>query len=259
MATINFPNGPNYADLIRTRSVISDGGGPAKSNRFLVNIPKPIDGLNGFQKDLTLLCEAAEFPGRGLFTVDNRYYGPNFKIPYQTTYEDLTLTFLVRDKFLERQYFDGWMNAINPIDSYNFNYRADYTTNIELFQLSDIGTPVRNTVNGVSVPSGETFVKTQYAFTFEKAYPVLVNPQPVTWADDNFHRLSVTFTYTRWYRRGLDKYTTSGVGSELALPEVQPATIVNNNGTTSPTNGTGSLDWYGEAMRRGAMNSNPTQ
>jgi hypothetical protein len=35
-----------------------------------------------------------------------------------------------------------------------------------------------------------------------------VNPQQVTWADDNFQRITVSFTYTKWTRPKLDKQAT---------------------------------------------------
>jgi hypothetical protein len=51
------------------------------------------------------------------------------------------------------------------------------------------------------------------------AYPILVNPQPMTWSDDIFQRLVVTFTYTHWTRPGLDPEpswsTPSGYSFEL--------------------------------------------
>lgn len=175
-------------DMERFRGVSSSDGGPAKSNRFLVQItggPLFLKGSN-IQEDLSFLCEASEFPGRGFMSTDVRYYGPNFKAPYQTVYEDLNLTFICRDEFRERQFFDDWLNYINPIDSYNFQYKDYYTSTIRLHQFA------------------ETENTARYSFTFDKAYPVLVSPQPVTWADDNFHRLTVSFTYVRWYRENFD-------------------------------------------------------
>jgi hypothetical protein len=38
---------------------------------------------------------------------------------------------------------------------------------------------------------------------------MLINPQPVTWADDQIQRLSVTFTYHKWRRAGYDKRVSS--------------------------------------------------
>jgi hypothetical protein len=172
-------------DMDRFRGVSNDSGGPAKSNRFLVQIEGgPF--ADDIQQDLMFLCEAAELPGRGFMSTDIRYYGPNFKAPYQTVYEDLNLTFICRDQFKERKFFDDWLDYINPVRSFNFTYKDNYTTQIRLHQFSEIEN------------------KATYSFTFEKAYPILVSPQPATWADDNFHRLTVSFTYWRWYRENLD-------------------------------------------------------
>jgi hypothetical protein len=171
------------ADMNRFRGVSNEQGGPAKSNRFLVEI----DGgpqLNPVQNDLTFLCEAAELPGRGFMSTDIRYYGPNFKVPYQSVYEDLNLTFICRSEFLERSFFDNWLNFINPVMDFNFRYRKEYNSTVKIHQFSELSDdPV-------------------YTFVFDEAYPILVSPQPATWADDNFHRLTVSFTYKRWYRTG---------------------------------------------------------
>lgn len=204
MSSTVFTNPPEFLGLDSYRSAVSKDGGPSKANRFVARInslPSKIQrrGIyNGLLKELIYLCEAAEFPGRGFMNVDVRYYGPNFKSPFQTTYEDLNLTFLVRDKFLERQLFDDWLELINPSNSYDFNYRKDYICNIDLFQMSDIeetNTPVTNPNKKVAA---------QYKFNFEEAWPILVNPMPVNWAEDNFHRLTVSFTYKRWHRERLD-------------------------------------------------------
>lgn len=176
------------------------GGGPAKSCRFgvVINLPRIFLGdrnANAFNviNDLSYLCEATELPGRRVDTVDLRYYGPNFKVPYQPVYDDISMTFVCRNDQQEREFFDDWMEKINPSDTYNFNYKDDYSTTITMFQFDD-----------QSLPS--------YAFTIYEAYPIFVNPQPVTWVDDNFQRLTVTFTYMNWRRKNKDQqYTRADV------------------------------------------------
>lgn len=191
MASVKFPNSLIEQNMDAARSVSNNYGGPAKSNRFLVQIlGTPPNSAGQILDDLSFLCEASELPGRGFMSTDIRYYGPNFKAPYQTVYEDLNLTFICRDEFLEREFFDNWMAYINPVNSYNFAYRDQYAKTIKLLQLSDYSNEVK------------------YSFTFDEAYPILVSPQPATWADDNFHRLTVSFTYVRWYREYLDDLTT---------------------------------------------------
>jgi hypothetical protein len=209
MASVAFDNIVTELNMNRFRGVTNDKGGPAKSNRFLVQINSPTSLNNSTRYDLTFLCEAAELPGRGFMSTDIRYYGPNFKAPYQSVYEDLNLTFICRDEFSEREFFDNWMSIINPVDTFNFEYKDNYTGEIVLQQYSDYEN------------------NATYSFTFDKAYPILVSPQPATWADDNFHRLTVSFTYLRWYRKNLDNINpVDGTTSELLADRLRQLNIL---------------------------------
>ena len=203
MASFNINDAPRELEMTDFMSVSNDLGGLVKACRYAVLISQPRVALqtgnfgtstgNGVLRDLTYLCEATEFPGRGFNTIDLRYYGPNFKVPAQTVYEDLNMTFICRAESYERQLFDDWMEAINPSQSFDFKYKDDYSTTITLYQYTEVATDQEQTVP-----------KATYAFTLYEAFPVLVNAQPVTWADDGFQKLTVTFTYTKWRRKGYD-------------------------------------------------------
>lgn len=199
MAIFNFVNVTEDFNMIDFKSVSEQYGGLAKACKFAVRIVPSSSYLARYgdiMSDLVYLCEAAEYPGRGLNTMDVRYYGTNFKVPFQTSYEDMTLTFLCRAESPERMFFDDWMNLINPTSTYDFSYRDQYSCEIQIFQYGD-----DNVVN--------------YQFSLLDAFPVLVNPQQLTWADDQFLRLGITFTYNKWVRPHLDDLTnnmaTSGV------------------------------------------------
>lgn len=189
MPVSNISNAPSFFSMDRFKAISDKYGSLAKSCRFAVRINpqgSQVTSISGgFQNDLMYLCEAAEYPGRGFLNVDVRHYGPNFKLPYQSTYEDITLTFLCRNESIERLFFDNWQMVINPIDTFNFSYRDDYRAQIDVFQIDDKG-------------------DAQYHFSLLDAYPVLVNPQQLTWADDQFLRLGVTFTYSWWTRPNVD-------------------------------------------------------
>lgn len=175
-------------------------GGLVKSSRYSIRIV-PIGQFllqleyGRFLEHFTYLSDSAEMPGRAFMSVDHRYYGPNFKMPFQSQYEDMTMTFLCRTESLERQFFDDWMEIINPTNLWDFNYRDQYRANIEIFQLA---------AHADGEDERATAPKAVYKWTVWDAYPITINPQPVTWADDNFQRLSVTFTYTKWTRVGRD-------------------------------------------------------
>lgn len=194
MASINITNAPsrNTLSMQSFRSVSDDLGGLARACRFIVRIlpqgrfVQDINEGGVMTRDLIYLTEMAEIPGRGFMNIDLRYYGPSFKLPFQTTYEDLNLGFICRAESLEREFFDNWMTVINPINTWDFNYRDDYRSRIEIFQFSDVEhTPT-------------------YKATIHNAYPILVNQQPLLWTDDQFMKLIVSFTYTHWSREGID-------------------------------------------------------
>lgn len=202
-------------DVIRSK-FNAQYGQPAKNCRFAVVITPPaIFGYLGkntaVAQDLTYMCESAEMPGRAFLNVDLRHYGPSFKLPFQSKYEDSNMIFICRSKSYERQFFDDWLSAINPVDTFDFNYRNEYSCAIRIFQLSEEATSSSQFSNGA--PGAN------YAFTLHNAYPILVNPQPHTWADDQITRLGVTFTYTWWTRESLDPNPgTTQSGNRLVLP-----------------------------------------
>lgn len=202
MPDFPFTNSPTALGMNDALAIMNKYGGLAKSCRFAVRINRPPFlaslGASSADKnvigDFTYLCEAAEMPGRGFANADVRYYGPNQKIPVLTQYEDTTLTFVCRNESYERQFFDDWMQYINPTNSFNFNFRKEYETTVEIMQFAEYA---KNT----NLPAEP---KETYRVTLFNAFPLLVNPQPMTWADDQLLRLSVTFTYHKWRRVGID-------------------------------------------------------
>jgi hypothetical protein len=131
---------------------------------------------------LALQCESAELPGRTLTTADVKIYGPTFKVPYQTQYGDISLTFLCTNDFFERKLFDRWMEAIHPSDTNNLRFPKGqvtrYMTNIKIIQYDD-------------------FIKQIYAVELIDAFPIGVAPQALSWGEDGFHRLQVQFAYQK--------------------------------------------------------------
>jgi hypothetical protein len=134
-------------------------------------------------RNLALQCESAELPGKTFTTADVKIYGPTFKVPYQTQYGDTSLTFLCTNDFYERKLFDRWMEAIHPSDTNNLRFpkgnKSRYLTNIKIIQYDD-------------------FIKQIYAVELIDAFPIGVAPQSLSWSDDGFHRLVVSFAYQKY-------------------------------------------------------------
>ncbi len=78
-------------------------------------------GYGPFLRDMMYLCDATEFPGRGMDILETRYYGPAINFPRNSKYSgELSMSFLVRNEAFERQLFDDWMEIINPTNTFDF-------------------------------------------------------------------------------------------------------------------------------------------
>ena len=143
----------------------------------------PVGANSTLSRYLALQCETAELPGRTLMTQEAKIYGPTYKVPYQSQYNEMTLTFLCTNEFWERKLFDRWIEAIMPSDTNNMRYAKDeatrYMTPIKVIQYDD-------------------FIKQIYAVELVDAFPIGISAQPLSWAEDGFHRLSVQFAYQRY-------------------------------------------------------------
>ena len=155
----------------------------ARPSRFDVQIPIPIL-LAPFYKDtaktLNYRCEVTELPGRTFATTERKIGSvPIQKMPYQTTYEDVQMTFIVGGDMNERMFFDQWMELINPNYSYNFRYKNQYATDIAINQYD-----MKNNLI--------------YKSVLIDAFPLAVNQLDLDWTADNYHRLTVLFAYSKW-------------------------------------------------------------
>jgi hypothetical protein len=166
----------------------------ARPSRFDVVIATPLilapyitDARN-----LTYRCESAQLPGRTFATTEQKIgSNPVERYPYLTTFNDIDLTFIVDDDMKQKNYFDLWLELINPSYSYNYQYKSNYATVI--------------TINQYDVTNNLT-----YTVDLFDAYPISVNQLDLDWSADGHHKQVVTFAYTRWQNNSLQ-----GLGQQL--------------------------------------------
>lgn len=203
MASFVTSNIPSDTTMIDFRANLDKLGSAAHGCRFAVRIlPSGTDnfltqlGYSGILRDMTYLCEAVEFPGRGFDFIETRYYGPIAQRPYNPKYSgEFSMTLLTRQEAFERQMFDDWLEVINPTNTFDFSYPEFYECSIDVFQLSDYPES-----SGGAPRKG----KASYLWQIQNAWPIQVNPQQVTWADNDVLRLNISFAYRHWIRPGRD-------------------------------------------------------
>ena len=175
----------------------------ARPNRFDVNIPIPLTLIQyrNISQRLTFRCENANLPGRTISTTDQKIYNIVEKFPNQTTYQDMDMTFIVGGDMAEKQFFDAWLELINPTTNFNFKYKGDYSTSI--------------TVNQYDINNNLT-----YTIELIDAYPIAVNQLDLDWSNDGYHKLTVVFAYTYWKNNSLNNILqnalTAGIGGGIS-------------------------------------------
>jgi hypothetical protein len=186
----------------------SRGGGPSKPSKFLIQIIPPYfaENLGQFStriypadqsdlnrlRDLTFQCESTELPGRTISTSDILIAGPTIKLPYTSTYNEITFTFYCTNDMYEKRIFDAWTNVICSRTDNTLGYREEYATTIGIFQYDEGG-------------DKRPWPALTYGVKLIDAFPTSINQLNLSWTDDNIHRLSVTFAYT--YYEPLGKIT----------------------------------------------------
>jgi hypothetical protein len=192
--------GPKYLNMLAFLGALDMGGSLTRGCRFAVAV-RPPPALKTYPGDLQYVCDVAELPGRSFTVAQARYYGPAQLYPVNTEYQQLTLSFLCRGDSRERRFFDDWLDFINPVSNYNYSYPTEYWSEIDIFQYAEYGSPSPLGPLSVIPITGSTWVPhITYHWRLMKAWPLVVNAQPVNWADQDVLRLQVTFSYKNWDR-----------------------------------------------------------
>lgn len=211
----NFPLKLNMNNMI---SSLDGNNSVTKGSRFVAQINptgslfRQLDYWSTINENLIYACDSAEFPGRAFNVTELRIYGPRQLTPSNTLYGDgISLSFICRAETKERQFFDDWMELINPTSSYHFKYPEEYYAEIDIVQYAEYGEG-STTPTVPNDPTVKYNPKPIYAWKLYKAWPTLVAPQAVTWADSDILRVQVTFAYKKWKRTLGD---TNNIASKL--------------------------------------------
>ena len=79
----------------------------------------------------------------------------------------------------EKYFFDDWFEYINPKDTNNYKYKEEYSTDLLINQY-------------------DLTNRLTYSARIIQAYPISINQLDLDWSTDGYHKLVVTFAYTRW-------------------------------------------------------------
>lgn len=174
------------------------------------------------ERELSYRAETVDIPGRSISSVEHKFqnYGPVNKVAYGAIYGDVTVQFLVSQDMREKEYFEIWQEKMVGTGAfadgqaqYNTKYFDDYAGTIEIRQYGSHG-------NLHSI------------HTLNEAYPLIVNPITMNWAEDGAARMGVTFAYRNYKclftkqdqpEKGFGfsvRLGTGGISGSLSLPSL---------------------------------------
>lgn len=212
------------------RTGLTAHGEIAKQDKFhvMINVPKSVQLASGTtSRELTLLCENAELPGRDINMIEYRHYGFIKRIPHNNQYGQAQFTFISTGDFWEKRLFDRWMDIMVPVSSGLVTYPLDnqgnhvYETSIIIFQYNQTGDVI-------------------YIAALNDAIPTSVAPMSLDWSSDTPHKLSVTFNFRQWVSDSTDALVTptdfgQAVGGQVSVSPVATNPI-NNQTNNVPNN-----------------------
>jgi hypothetical protein len=195
-------------------------GGFARNNLFEVTISPSsqhvggwISGANAVNASdmLKMRVKAAQLPGMQVGTLDNKRFGPAFKVVNEVIFEPTTWTVLCSEDMRERNFFMGWMSWIhgsssetagNPAKQFRPRYYDEYVgiANIITYNIQ-----------------GESYYEAQLIDCF----PTSMGPVEQTWGDGAVSEFTVTLNF----RYFIPLSSTAGSGSSEKPADPVPVAV----------------------------------
>lgn len=156
-----------------------------RPNLFRAQISGPLN-IGNVSDTFSFRCERAEFPGKLVATTDDTGGGgPVLKLPYDITYNDITLSIICSSDMNERVYFENWINRIvtpagknGGLIQYHSKYGRSY--NLIVVQVDELN-------------------NTLLSWKLEDVYPIAISPMNAVWEEINtYQRFEVTLTYRHY-------------------------------------------------------------
>lgn len=186
-------------DIDTLKTTIGRRTGVAKSNRFSVYIPLPLISLNAGTilsniasgntnpmqifndpREISLLCETAQLPGRTIATTDYATSMKTVKQPYAYINDEVSFTFLLTGDYYIKKLFTTWQEQIVDTANKTLKFKNDYTVDAYIQQLNDQHNPI-------------------YTCRLKRAFPTSVSSIELGNSNENqIVRVTVNFAYDDW-------------------------------------------------------------
>ena len=180
------------ASIEQLKSEISRGGGLARPNQFLVQLP------SAESRALNILCTRATLPGKQILTHDRRINMQFEKVAYTFGVDDVSLSFLLTNDYSAKVYFDNWRKKIINEETLTVNYKTEYQESVRIHQLKRPIAPSINRGGGSNRLDVNIREDTVYSVELIDAFPTTLQSIEFTNDLDAIAEFTVQMSYTNF-------------------------------------------------------------
>ena len=180
------------ASIEQLKSEISRGGGLARPNQFLVQLP------SAESRALNILCTRASLPGKQILTHDRRINMQFEKVAYTFGVDDVSLSFLLTNDYSAKVYFDNWRKKILNEETLTVNYKTEYQESVRIHQLKRPIAPSINRGGGSNRLDVNIREDTVYSVELIDAFPTTLQSIEFTNDLDAIAEFTVQMSYTNF-------------------------------------------------------------
>ena len=171
-------------------------GGGARPNLFQVTLTMPT--INGytkpseFDKELKMLCKAANLPASNIASIDVPFRGRIFKVAGDRTFDTWQITVINDTSFNLRTGMEEWMQYIGQYqDSSGVTRPGDYMVTAQVDQLTRKPTAQGST--------GTTGLSIQKSYIFYDIFPTNISAIDLSYdTSDTIEEFTVEFQVQYW-------------------------------------------------------------
>ena len=183
-------------------SAVDNLGGPAKRNKFSVEVTPPLTMSTSVTADsINFLAKTVAFPAKTLAGTDFRYAGKySIKVPYETTYEAVAITLMNTGSYAPRKFWNNWFNHIQNNNSKNMEYYDNFVGTVTISHYLEDEASLDPT-------------RAAYQVKLHNAWPITMNAIELTWENAEVMDFQVDINYEWWSATG-ENITTSDFTSQ---------------------------------------------
>ena len=167
-------------------------GGLSRRWKFSVSITPPAVFTVPTGK-IDFLAISVSMPEKSMATTEQRIYGINKTVPYETGYEPILLTMLNPNDWSTRKFWDEWLDHIQNPSSKNMRYYKSMIGQIEISHYDETTTEMN--------PSNA-----RYTVVLNEAWPERITPYALGWEAAEFGNFEIAIRYKTWHQKGTTRH-----------------------------------------------------